>query len=155
MIEIRGDLFIPPFDVGAVCIPTNLSLKSSGAAIMGAGLARKLVWLFPEAGIPEMLGAHIRHDPENLNGVWPMWEDFTGFKYLSFPTKYSWREMSDIKLISNSAHQLRELTEGHGFSRCKVWLPRVGCGMGKRDWETEVKPILEDILDDRFEVVTR
>ena len=35
----------------------------------------------------------------------------------------------------------------------RIGLPIVGCGLGRRDWEKEVKPILSKYLDNRFFII--
>ena len=62
-----------------------------------------------------------------------------------------WACKADINIIKQSANELVILTDTLGFS--DVILPYVGCGAGELDWE-QVKPILSDILDDRFTCMT-
>ena len=75
------------------------------------------------------------------------------YRLISFPTKHSWREKSDIKLIEQSAHQLMEFATKFELSR--VFLPPAGCGLGGLNWNKDVAPVLEKILDNRFCVVRR
>ena len=45
------------------------------------------------------------------------------------------------------------LSDENGYN--KVLLPRPGCGHGGLNWERDVKPLLQERLDDRFIVVNR
>lgn len=71
--------------------------------------------------------------------------------FAGFPTKHDWHDRSDLDLIEQSARELAEVANLRDWQT--VALPRVGCGLGQRDWKTEVKPILEQYLDSRFIVV--
>lgn len=44
--------------------------------------------------------------------------------------------------------QLIDICEGRGITSC--YLTRPGCALGGLDWESQVRPLLEPILDDRF-----
>lgn len=72
-------------------------------------------------------------------------------KIISFPTKHHFRDDSDLTLIETGAQELARLSKLYKMN--SVVLPRVGCGLGKLEWDT-VKPILEKYLDDRFTVVS-
>lgn len=51
-----------------------------------------------------------------------------------------------------STVQLKEIAAK--FQLSKVYLPPVGCGLGKLTYEKQVRPILQQVLDDdRFVVV--
>lgn len=71
----------------------------------------------------------------------------------SFPVKYWWRGPADLGLIKKSAEGLAKLAALH--PDLVYVLPRPGCGRetGQRDWETEVKPVLEPILPDNVHVI--
>jgi hypothetical protein len=63
-----------------------------------------------------------------------------------FPTKYHWANPSDVELIRQSANRLKEYMESKNIEL--VCMPRVGCGKqtGQLDWESEVKPIFEEVF---------
>jgi len=144
MREVKGNLFDQNVDV--VCITTNGSVKADGRAVMGRGCAKEAAELFPE--LPLLLGTWIQSVGNHLHYL-KYYED-RGYTVASFPVKHAWSEKADLKLIEQSCKDLAESTvEG-----LKVALPRPGCGNGGRDWATEVKPILERYLDDRFIVVS-
>ncbi|MDP9438790.1 MAG: hypothetical protein M3P49_08600 [Actinomycetota bacterium] len=69
----------------------------------------------------------------------------------AFSWKHHWRERADPELIRRSAGQLVALADKFRYER--VVLPRPGVGNGSLRWE-EVRPLLADVLDDRFAVVT-
>ena len=72
------------------------------------------------------------------------------YNLFTFPVKHNWYEKADLALIKQSAERLQQLLLPH--SQCVM--PRPGCGNGKLSWTT-VKPVLADILDDRFYVITQ
>ena len=57
----------------------------------------------------------------------------------------------DIEIIKQSAYQLVELADSNPWNT--IVLPRPGCGAGELSWE-QVEPVLANILDDRFKVIT-
>lgn len=71
---------------------------------------------------------------------------------VTFPTKHHYRDNSDLDLIMRSAVQLKEIAAK--FQLSKIYLPPVGCGLGKLDYEKQVRLVLNQVLDDdRFVVV--
>ena len=59
---------------------------------------------------------------------------------------------SPIELIVESAHEL--VTTVNATEWNIVALPRPGCGKGGLSWESDVRPLLSSVLDDRFIVCT-
>jgi hypothetical protein len=134
MREIKGNLFDQKVDV--ICVTTNGSVHSDGRAVMGCGCAEEAATLFPE--LPLLLGTWIQSVGNHFHYL-KYYED-RAYTVAAFPVKHSWQdEKADLKLIEESCKDLAEsLTDG-----LTVALTRPGCGAGKRDWEKEVKPILE------------
>jgi hypothetical protein len=138
--------FVGDADV-ALVIPTNGELDKLRYAIMGAGVALQAAQTWPES--KRQLGKLI-DTCGNHCFVLPVTRQPREWT-VTFPTKNRWKEKSSLPLIEQSAHELLGLTDTYGWSR--VFLPRVGCGHGGLNWLRDVRPILKDILDDRFTVV--
>lgn len=142
MLELQANLWtlIPKI----YCITTNGIVKQSGKAIMGAGIAKQALDLFPHCDIK--LGDLIK---EKGNIVHIFYTDIDT-TLISFPTKYHWKDKSCIDLIKQSALCLKVLMDFYNFK--KVYLPRPGCDNGGLLWQ-DVKQEIEPILDDRVTVV--
>lgn len=160
MIEVTGDFWqilrCGPHELkvwdAAVC-PINTTLNSSGALVMGAGLAKD----FKEYRkyLDHHWGAHISNT-QNYGTQVLIEADHSLSRFLiGFPTKTDWRAPSNIDLITRSALQLRALIIPLNLRH--ILMPRVGCGLGGLDWN-EVKPVLHKIFgefSDRFTIVER
>ena len=141
MKEIKGNIWTHHSAEIPIVIPTNGYVKDNGENVMGRGLAKQAKARFPK--LPKELGRRIR-----LHGNEVYY--FEEFNLLSFPVKSAWWLNADIELIKISAKNLRHYPDLWRWP--EVVLPRVGCGAGKLEW-AEVKPVLEEYLDDRFVVV--
>jgi glucose-6-phosphate isomerase len=60
-------------------------------------------------------------------------------------------EHPDLRLISRSARELRELADRESWK--VVVVPHAGCGGSGLEWR-EVRPLLEEYFDDRFIVMS-
>lgn len=60
---------------------------------------------------------------------------------------YGGGKYASIPAIKSSLHQTFKYAD---FYSLPVYLPKIGCGLGGLDWDTEVKPIVEK-LDDEFD----
>lgn len=139
MLEEYGDFWALPGDYR--CITTNAILRKNGNAIMGKGLAldAKLRYSNIETILGRLIKEHGNHVFKLGNGL------------ISFPTKWHWREDSDIELIKRSAQELVFLLKDDPARR--VLLTRPGCSNGNLSW-SRVKPIIQDILsDNKFIIV--
>lgn len=140
-----------PDDPPAVCIMTNAIIKTNGCAVMGRGIAKRADDLFDVsrilAGSLKEHGNHVYHlGIHPYNGV--------RIRLLSFPTKYHWKDDSDLELITQSCRELKAMCDRNQIKTCYLVPP--GCANGHLDWETQVKPEIVKILDDdRFIVVIR
>lgn len=138
MKEVFGDAMVLRRNYTYLCVTTNGCVKKNGEAVMGAGIAKSIAKKDPAA--PARLGIRIR---KNGNIV----QKFYG-NVLAFPVKHNWWEVADIELIKESCRQLMKLL---GPDETAL-LPRPGCGNGKLNW-SDVKPVIEKILDDRVSIV--
>lgn len=141
MLEEKGNLWTVDCDIRA--ITTNGFVKNNGACVMGRGCAKEAKDRFP--GIEFLIGKLLK-DAGNV----PFY--LIQENLLTFPVKHNWYEKADINLICNSAIHVLELAEFEEWN--KIVIPRPGCGNGGLNWETEVKPVLSPILDDRFVIIS-
>lgn len=165
MIEIHGDLFDPPKDVGAVCITTNgVTRERDGAAVMGRGVALQAMTKWP--GIEYTLGRCIEGHGnktqfptfESKKQVWldiPLAlrdKVLMPFHLIALPVKHHWRKKADVKLVEESLERLADLA---GAVKGKIALPRPGCGNGGLKWG-DMRPLVERILNtDQFIVMEK
>lgn len=166
MKERKTDLFetIYEDDVDAICITTNGQYTMQGLAAMGGGCAGVCAKRWPETArrlgrllktfgtnIPFVIGAL----DEDGNYLEPTREMITNkeFKCLifSFPTINNLMHGSNIQLIKQSATVLKDYVEQFGLKG--IMVPRPGVGIGGLSWD-DVKPEIENILDDRFTIVS-
>lgn len=145
MRELYGNLWEVPCDLRV--ITTNGCVNGSGAAVMGRGCAREAKERFP--GLEYLFARMLK---KHGNRVMRLRALPDGSHLATFPVKKHWRDEAMPELIRRSADQLVALADKFGYER--IALPRPGCGNGRLRW-TDVKALLEPILDDRFTVVSK
>lgn len=148
MIEVKGDIW--HVETPVLVITTNGDINKNGRAVMGRGLAKQATKRIP--GIEMMLAASLRQHGNNVSIICEQLglPGMPGLTVVSYPVKHHWYEDASIGLVLRSAIQLRRLADEHEWS--KVVLTRPGCGNGRLQW-SEVKPLIERQLDERFSVV--
>lgn len=134
-----------------ICITTNGIVARDGGLVMGKGLALEAANRFPTLRFT--LGNSVRQNG-NVLVLCPQ------ERIISFPTKHHWRQDSDLVLIKQSVQTLvtsrpviQQFDELFHRSSLPVCLPKVGCGNGGLNWNTQVCPLLSDLLDDNYIVV--
>lgn len=147
MIEAPAGMDLWDVMGDAVVITTNGDVNREGRAVMGRGCALEAKRLFTD--IDKALGRQLRRYGNRVQVVDPAPLRYTP-PIVTFPVKHHWHEQADLKLIARSAHELVALTDAEGWET--VVMPRPGCGNGRLRW-SDVKPILEPLLDDRFVIV--
>jgi hypothetical protein len=132
-----------------ICVTTNGDIRSDGLAVMGRGIAKQAAERFPS--LPRELATHLRRGV-NTPCV------FHDYRLVTFPTKYHWRDKSDIPLIVESYKSLTSTHIGaiwHNHSQDGViYLPRPGCNNGQLDWD-DVRAALEPISDKNVTIIRR
>ena len=169
MLEIRGDLW-KFWEGGAfVCVTTNgvIKRKDTKELVMGAGIAGQAQDRFSGVAVDwgkivlNQKAAWADHDSPERSSTIPGYRPGDGphvhfdldRRLIMFPTKHLRYRPSDLGLIERSC---RELTEGIRLHQDlpMVYLPRPGCGLGRLDWETQVKPVISKCLSDRVTVIS-
>lgn len=141
MKEINGNLF----DYSVIVIPTNGIVKTDNRLVMGAGVALEAKNKFKDLDL--VFGEKVS---KFGNIVFVTDYNFDTILF-SFPTKHHYKNDSDLTLIEISAKQL--VDKVNKMKLTEVYLPKIGCGYGNLSW-SEVKPVLEKYLDDRFIIVS-
>lgn len=145
MKEITGDIWHFHSEGNFIVISTNGFVKNNGQNVMGRGVALQAAQRFPN--LAAELGVKIKEDGNQVYC-------FREYRIITFPVKHTWFESADIDLIKKSTEQLLKLSQHLAMLNVvtQIYLPLVGCGNGKLLWK-DVKPILEEYLDDDFTVV--
>ena len=130
-----------------IVVPTNGTVKKDGRAVMGRGIAKEAKRRFP--ALPTTLG-----DRLSLCGNIPLL--FEQYRLITFPVKEVWWGKAKISLLDISCRLLNTLIDNYNYRFNitimakpriqRVYLPKVGCGNGKLDWD-RVKPVLDTRLD--------
>jgi len=154
VIEETDDLWSYKETYGYIeCITTNGFVKADGEAVMGRGCALEAKLRLP--WLPKTLGTLIEAEGNHVHEIkfGPRMEDEKPYTLITFPVKHNWWEPADLELIERSCIELLKLVDERGYK--DIVIPRPGCGNGQRDWETEVKPILEKYFDNRFIIISK
>ncbi|MCK4666904.1 hypothetical protein KAU33_09155 [Candidatus Dependentiae bacterium] len=142
MIEKEG--YIWHSDADVICILTGNKIDENGALEMRNGIALEAKQ--SDNNVPYYFGKHVIN-----NGNTPclfMRDDKPHF--CSLPTKFTLEGKFNIELIIQSVKIMLSIVNHYHF--IEIALPRPGCENNELDWETEVKPVIEPYLDDRFTV---
>jgi hypothetical protein len=137
---IKDDIWKYRGNKTPICVTTNGFVKKNGECVMGRGIANQTKLKFPE--FPALVGEKIR---QFGNKVFY----YQGYDIITFPVKHNWWEMADLELIKQSVIQLLEIIDYFDT----VYMTKPGCHNGKLDWETQVKPILEEVFGDTEKII--
>lgn len=122
----------------------TLTCPVNTVGVMGAGLAKT----FKNNSSPDMFLTYQRLCKIEAFTVDALATLYSGNDYnvLLFPTKYHWKQKSDLTLIKRGLNYLRDnyaILEIESLA-----LPRLGCGLGGLDWSNQVEPLVKEILND-------
>jgi len=146
MLELQKDLTIllQEDPEALFCVTTNTFFDvSSGLAHMGGGTAGLFRRLFN--GIDFNLGMFLA---KGNKGVCKIWDNPT---VVAFPTIDDITWLSTLELVIQSTKQLIQFVKENPFER--IYLPRPGGAIGMLPYET-TRPVLQELLDDRFIIVS-
>jgi hypothetical protein len=147
MIEIQGDFWDlkTQLNPDIIVFTSNRTLNSHRELVMGAGIALDFKRRYPN--LPRVFGNALFNGPnERLIQIWSIVNDVS---ICAFPTKEHWRNPSILEYIERSCKELVEYVDIQ-YNKGKILMTRPGCGLGGLDWESQVKPICETYLDERF-----
>jgi hypothetical protein len=157
--EVEGDFWCEANQgADALVCTINTVCKNDGSLVMGAGIAKDFAehfeWLPDRWGTrtQQMFGA----PPVGMKRTYPFLEPCeprdSQPTLIGIHTKYDWKDPSPFKLVDRSVKQLYIIVRAFGWKR--VLMTRPGCGHGGLSWERQVRPLLEEVLDERFVVIT-
>jgi O-acetyl-ADP-ribose deacetylase (regulator of RNase III) len=132
----------------AVCFTSNGVLTKSGRLVMGAGVALQFRKYYENIDLHA--GKCVKQNGNICQVVLKVLRDRNrpDLYVIAFPTKEHWRDSSKIELIKRSAQQLVSLANNNNWKQ--VYVPAPGCGLGGLDFDKDVVPVLDNLLDDRF-----
>ena len=110
--------------------------------VMGKGIAKDFKTIYPE------MFAHYQEICESGSfDIGNLWLYKTTNKWiLNFPTKRHWRQPSRPEYIEAGLRKFVQVYPDYGIT--SVSFPLVGCGNGELDWETQVRPLMEQYLSE-------
>ena len=130
IVEVEGDLWEESSRRG---LPAVVPVNCVG--VMGAGVAKQAAMRYPG-----LLAAYRSHLAELRAGKSVYLPEY---QVVLFPTKYDWRDGSDLGLIASAARSMP----------CLAVLPRVGAGLGRLDWSDVKRVLLENLPSGEWVVV--
>ena len=129
---IDGDLFESPAKVLVNTVNT--------VGVMGKGIALRFKRIYPD-----MFKAYRNHCEHGRLKIGCLYLHKTPHKWiLNFPTKKHWRHPSHVEYIELG---LQKFATSYGkMGITSIAFPELGCGNGELDYETQVKPLMEQHL---------
>ncbi|MFC6179762.1 macro domain-containing protein [Lactiplantibacillus daowaiensis] len=108
--------------------------------VMGKGIALNFKKMYPD-----MFKQYQKFCENGQLTIGKLWLYKTPNKWiLNFPTKKNWRNKSKLSYIEAGLKKFVETYEERGIT--SIAFPQLGAGNGGLDWETEVKPLMEQYL---------
>ena len=151
MEEIVGNLWDYHTSGSFICIMVNCTPNTKGNAIMGKGIAKQAAVKFPK--LSKLLGStqveFAAKDGNFFTARSKRPQVFIGYRLITYPTKITWEQDSDLDLIESSARHLVKIVDTMSKIKPPVYLSKPGVGNGRLEWK-KVKEVIEPILDYRF-----
>lgn len=146
MIEVVGDFFsyADEQNIKVLVCTTNQVIKKDGRLVMGSGIAKAFKEKFQDLDLEWAEKTQFKK-----SGLIISWAHHP-YALVGFPTKYHWRDPSDIRLIRKSLRELEKHVDYYGFTG--ILMTRPGCGNGGFRWSEIYKEMKH--LDDRYVVIS-
>ena len=110
--------------------------------VMGKGIAKEF-----KRRYPEMFEKYKEECDTGRLKIGKLWLYKATDKWiLNFPTKRHWRGRSKVEYIESGLEKFARTYEEKGIT--SISFPMLGSSNGGLDWETQVKPLMEDYLKD-------
>ena len=106
---------------------------------MGRGCALQAALRWPQ--VPELLGNYIRTQGNVPGYLLHISGDLPDDRLMILPVKHNWWERASLDLIRVALNFLMD--EARQWPDWTFHVPRLGCGNGRLDWATEVRPLME------------
>ena len=108
--------------------------------VMGKGIAKDFKTIYPE-----MFKRYQELCEKGQFDIGQLWLYRTPHKWvLNFPTKKHWRSPSHPDYIKLGLEKFASTYHIHGIT--SISFPMLGCGNGELDWESQVRPLMEQYL---------
>lgn len=129
---IRGNLFTSNAKILVNTVNT--------VGVMGKGIAADFKKIYPK-----MFEEYMSLCEKGQLDIGELYLYKTSNKWiLNFPTKKHWKSPSTVEYIEKGLQKLVE--QATKLQLRDIAMPKLGCGNGGLDWETQVKPIVEKYL---------
>ncbi len=142
MIEKPGNIWKSNADV--ICIPTNSDINMMGELIMERGVALEVTEF--NSNVSFYFAKHV----ERRGNTPCLFRTDINPNFCSLPIKHKCRDNPELSLIKRSIELMIAIMDTDKKNFLRIALPRPGCEHGELDWENEVKPVIEPLLDNRF-----
>ncbi len=134
LFYLTGNLFQSPAQTLVNTVNT--------VGVMGKGIAKQF-----KARYPDMFADYKKYCDDKSLTTGKLWLYRTPNRWiLNFPTKQHWRSKSRVEWIHAGLEKFAATYAEQGIT--SIAMPQLGCGNGGLDWETQVQPVVENVLGD-------
>ena len=133
--------YVAPCDLLPRQSPARVLVNTvNTVGVMGKGIAKSFKAIYPE-----MFDQYQQICESGSFDIGNLWLYKTNNRWiLNFPTKRHWRHPSRPEYIDAGLRKFVEVYHLYGIT--SVSFPLLGCGNGELDWNSQVKPLMEEHL---------
>lgn len=134
LMYIEGDMFESPAQVLVNTVNTE--------GVMGKGIALTFKKIYPD--MFDKYRSFCEHRQFNVGQLYLY--KTPGKWILNFPTKTTWRKPSELVFIEQGLDKFVKTYREKGIK--SIAFPKLGCGNGNLNFDTQVKPLMDKYLGD-------